>query len=207
MICKAIKMRYNNTGDYMKIFTSGYELTTSITNIFIFVVSLFGYIKIHNKPWKTFYLLMTIDSFLGVIVHGLVMSKTVNDLLWVLLSILFTITVNMLLHIFINIKMKHVIMLSILLSVIMLTQLFLGMDFLLTFVIYIMLVFAISVYFIIKKNYKNKKLLLLGFGVQLIGGILLLCKTTISILNYNCICHLFTVATLIIFYIAIQKKD
>lgn len=187
--------------------TSGYELVTAFTNILLLIVSLFGYIKIKDKSWKLFYLLISIDSFLGVIVHGIVMSKTINDLLWVLLSILFTITINMFLIIFMKFKFKHVIIMSIILSIVMIIQLFLNMNFLLTFVIYIIAIFIMSTYFIIKNNYKNKNIILFGFLVQLIGGILLLCRVSFGLFNYNCICHTFTFLTLIILYIGIQKKD
>ena len=89
----------------------------------------------------------------------------------------------------------------------MLIQLFLNSNYLLTFVIYVLIAFLIIIYFVIKSNYKNQKYFLIGFIVQIIGGILMLFKTKIWILNHNGICHLFTVLTLIIFYLGIQKKD
>ena len=187
--------------------TSGYELTTAITNIFIFIVSLFCLFKIKSKPWKYFYLFMCIDSFMGVIAHGIKMSQKTNDIIWIILSILFTITINLLLYVFKNIKIKNVIILSSILSVIMLIQLFLNSNYLLTFVIYVLIAFLIIIYSVIKSNYKNQKYYLIGFIVQIIGGILMLFKTKIWILNHNGICHLFTVLTLIIFYLGIQKKD
>ena len=187
--------------------TSGYELTTAITNVFIFLVSLFCYIKVNNKPWKNFFLFMCIDSFLGVIAHGIVMNKIVNDFLWIIISVLFTITINLFLNIILNIKMKHIILLSTTLSLIMLSQLFLNMNFLLTFTIYVLLIIIISVYYVIKKNLKNKYYILLGFLFQIIGGILLLCRVKIGLFNYNGIYHLFTTISLIPFYLGAQKKD
>ena len=81
--------------------TSGYELSTSITNILIFLVSLYGFITIKkDKLWKLFFLLMSIDSLMGVIVHGLVMTIELNTILWIIMAILFTITINTLFVIF-----------------------------------------------------------------------------------------------------------
>ena len=75
--------------------TGGYELTTAITNLIIFITSVFCYTRIkNNKLWKMFYLLMCLDSFMGVIVHGLNINNTVLNVLWIILSILFTITIN-----------------------------------------------------------------------------------------------------------------
>ena len=70
--------------------TSGYELTTSITNIFILIFSIFGYVEIKDKRWNFFFLCMILDSFIGTIVHGIVMSEQVYNLLWVFLAICFT---------------------------------------------------------------------------------------------------------------------
>jgi hypothetical protein len=63
----------------------------------------------------------------------------------------------------------------------------------------------VTFYKIVKSDLKNKKLFILGYIVQLIGGILLLIKIKLHYLNYNGICHIFTALTLLIFYIAIKK--
>ena len=151
--------------------TSGYELTTSITNIFIFIMSIYGFLKIKkDKKWKLFFLFMSIDSFLGVIVHGFVMSIQLNVVLWIMLSAMFTITINTLLAIFLKFKIRYIIILSVLFIILIITQIYFGFNFILTFALYVLLAMTLSVYFIIKDNIKNKKYFLLCFLFQLIGG-------------------------------------
>ena len=196
-------MCYNIIGDNM---TTGYELTTAITNIIIFLVSIYCLLKA-KKDWKLFYILMAIDSFLGAIVHGIKMSITINNILWVILSILFAITINTLLQIFMHIKTKYSIFLSIAIITILLIQLFLDMNFIITFISYVGIIFLLIIYYILKNNYKNKYYFLTGIIIQIIGGIPLFIKFELNYLNHNGICHLFTVITLILFYIGIQKEN
>ena len=192
----------------MTIFTRGIELSTSITNVFILIVSIIGYLLIKkDKLWNIFFLLMIFDSFLGVIVHGIVMSDKINTILWIILSILFTITVNTLLCIFTKLNKKYILYLSLLLSIILLVQMKLNMNYLLTFTIYVILVVIISIYFIIKNNLEEKFYLLLGFIILIIGVILMLCKAKIGIINHNGICHLFLTITLLLFIIGIRKRS
>jgi hypothetical protein len=76
------------------MFTSGYELTTALTNAIILLISLFCALKVKsNKLWRMFFILMFIDAFFGVIVHGFVMSINLNVVLWIILTIFFTITI------------------------------------------------------------------------------------------------------------------
>ncbi len=186
--------------------TSGYELTTAITNLIIFITSVFCYTRIkNNKLWKMFYLLMCLDSFMGVIVHGLNINNTVLNVLWIILSILFTITINTLLCIFLKFKYKYIYILSVILSIILITFLLLNLDYILAFVLYVLVSFIVIGYFLIKNYSEKDKLILIGFIVQLIGGILMLCKMKFWILDYNGICHLFTAATLILFYLGIKR--
>lgn len=188
--------------------TSGYELTTAITNIFIFVVSLYALINIKiDKKWKFFFFLMTIDSFLGVVAHGIVMSKTVYDLLWMLLSIIFTITINTMFCIFMKYKFKYIIYLSLLLSIPLIIQVIVDADYILTFVVYTIMIFILSMYSVYKHGDDTKKWFLIGFIVQFIGGILMLSRVKLVSLNHNGICHLFMVIALILFYIGIRKKE
>ena len=81
------------------------------------------------------------------------------------------------------------------------------LDYILTFTLYVLLIVIISFYFLIRSEYKNKRWFVLGFINILIGGILLLSKAKIGLLNHNGIIHLFLVVTLILFYIGIKKKD
>lgn len=192
----------------MKFLTEGYELTTAITNIFIFIVGLYGFINIKkDKLWKDFFFFVTIDSFLGVIVHGIKMSTMTNNILWIILSILFTFTVNTMFCIFIKFKLKYGLILSLLLSLLLLTQLVLGQDFIITFLLYIIMILVFSIYYIIRFNYKNKKYFLLGFLIAFIGGLFSLFKVDPPILDHNGITHLFTVVALILFYIGIKKNE
>ena len=165
------------------MFTTGYELTTAITNVIICIVSIICLLKTNNKRWKPFYIFMAIDSFIGSIVHGVVMSTTVNTVLWVTLSILFVITANILLNLFMNTKPKNLIIASIAVIALLIIQLFLEMDYILTFVLYVILVFILCVCFIFKNKIKNKKWFLAGFIVQLIGGIFLLAKIRFNLID------------------------
>ena len=186
--------------------TSGYELSTSITNIFIFIVSIICFIKVKkNNLWKFFFLLMSIDSFLGVIVHGFVMSKMLNDILWVILALFFTISVNTLFCIFINLNIKHIFILSILLSILLCIQMLYGFNFLLTFTFYVLLILIISTYYILKKE--NKLYYLLGFVIQVIGGIFLLSRCKFPLINYNGVYHIFMAITLIFLYLGYKNEN
>ena len=181
----------------MKYITNGYELTTSLTNLVIFIVSIYILFNIKNKEWRIFYLLMSIDSLLGTIVHGIIMNSFIKNIIWVFLSISFVFTINMILNIFMKMKLKHVIYLSIILSIILLILFYLKTNFLFIFTMYVLLVMIISFYNIIKNK---KKWFVIGYIVQVIGGILLLCKIKFNYLNYNGIYHLFMALTLICFY-------
>ena len=189
------------------MFTSGYELTTALTNVLIFIVSLFGFFKIkEHKLWKFFFLCMSIDSFIGSIVHGIVLSSNIINILWVILAFCFTITVNTLLCIFMKNGFVHITILSILLSILLFVQMIYEMDFLLTFTFYVLIILFISLYYIIKEFNKYDLWIILGFVFQVIGGILMLCKCKFYSLNHNGIYHMFAVFTLICFYIGIKKK-
>lgn len=187
--------------------TTGYELTTALTNAVIFVVCVCGFITIKKeKLWKLFFFFMSIDSFLGVIVHGVAMSIQVNVILWIILSIFFTLTVNTFFVIFLKFKVRHIIILSILLTLFMMVQIYFDMDFIFSFTMYIMLIMIISIYYIIKDNLKNKKYFLIGFLVALIGGLLMLTHVKFWILDHNGICHMFLAVTMILFIIGLKKR-
>lgn len=196
----------------MKFITTGYELSTAITNLMIFITSIILIRKIKIKSFKWFYYFIAIDSFMGVIVHGIKMSSIVNTILWVILYLLFCITFNLLLHIFCNIKLKKVLLISLI-------------SFIMMFIIYmiaiknhinnldniVMLLYAasivfISLYHILKKDYINKYYIV-GIIIQIIGIMPIFFKINIGCLNYNGICHLFTLITIIIFYFGIKKEN
>ncbi len=192
----------------MKYITTGYELTTAISNLCIFIVSVYGLINIKkDKLWKLFFLLMTIDSFFGVIVHGVVMSTKVNNILWIILTILFAITVNIIFSIFMNLKYKYVLIFTIGLGVILLVQLALNMNYLLTFTIYAILSVIISISYYLIKNEGQRLWFALGFITQLVGAVPLLLKAKIGMINHNGIYHYFMMLSLIFFYIGVKKKE
>ena len=114
--------------------TTGIELSTAISNIALLIVSIIGLIKLRDKGlWRLFYLLMTIASAMGVIVHGIVMSIEMNTILWIILSIVFAFTINTFFVIFLKFDMKHIIILSVLLTVFMLVQIYFGLYYILSF--------------------------------------------------------------------------
>ena len=185
--------------------TSGFELTTAITNVLILVVAFILFLIVKKSSmWKFFFLLVSIDAFFGIIVHSIVMTPRINEIFWVILSIMLSISINTLLGIFIKLDIKRVFILSELLSVLMMVQMLYSMNYLLSFVIYGIIVLFIITYYILKTD--NKIFYLSAFVIQLIGVILILCKLKISVINHNGICHLFTVVTLILLYLG-SKKD
>ena len=186
--------------------TTGYELTTAITNVILFIVSIVCLLKTTDKGWKLFYKFMIVDTFFGVIVHGIVMSTTVNSILWGIMCILFVITVNILLNRFMNTKPKYLIIVSLAVIVLLIIQVIIEMDYVLTFVIYVILAFILCLYFIFKNKIKNKNWFVWGIIIQYIGGIFLLAKIRFNYLDQNGICHLFTAITLIMFCIGAQTK-
>ncbi len=187
--------------------TTGYELMAAITNLVIFITSVIILFRIKNKTWNLFYKFISIDAFLGVIIHGIEMSKTINDLLWVILLMLFTITFNTLLYIFVTQKLKKITILSILISIILIIELLLDWNYIITFIIYAIIIVLISIYFMFKNNYRNKFYFLIGIIIQFIGIIPTFLKIGIGNFNHNCITHTFTLITIIIFYIGIKKTD
>lgn len=190
----------------MNIFTSGFELTTAITNVFILIFSIFGYIKIKNRIWKLFFLCMILDSSFGSIVHGIIMSDSIKNLLWVFLAVTFTITINTLLGIYVRLKINHIIILSIIVTFVLFSEMIFGIDFILTFSMYVLLILIICLFKIYKDGIMKNIWFILGYMFQIIGGILMLIKVDMNILNHNGIYHMFMLITLICFYIGIRRN-
>lgn len=192
----------------MHLFTNGYELTTAITNLLIFITTLFLLPKIKdNKTWKWFYYFITMDAFIGIIVHGIKMNNILFNTLWVILIIMFSITFNLLLHIFYNVKYKKIVLLSISLIIILLIEMVFKIYFIYTLLIYAILVVFICLYKIFKSNNKSKYYYLTGIIIQMLGVIPTFTKLSFKYLNYNGICHLFSLITIIIFYLGIKKES
>ena len=188
--------------------TTGIELTTAISNIFILVVSILGLIKIKKDGlWRLFFILMTMASAMGVIVHGIAMSIEMNIILWIILSIIFTFTINTFLVIFLKFKIKHIIILSVLLTIFMLVQIYFDLDFILSFTLYVLLIVIISFYYLLKdKEIKNKKYFIAAFLVTLIGGSTVFTDIKIYSLNHNGIAHIFLAIALLLFIIGLKKE-
>ena len=196
----------------MKILTSGYELSTAITNLLIFITSIILILNIKKKPFRWFYYFICIDSFLGVIVHGIKMSSLINEILWIILYLLFCITFNLLLHLFCNVKLKKVFIISLISFIFMALIFMCAIKFNINKLDNIvMLLYALSIvlyclYNIIKKSPINKYFII-GIIIQIIGIIPIFISLNIWYLNYNGICHLFTLITIIIFYLGIRKES
>lgn len=189
------------------MFTHGFELTTALTSVIIFIVSLFCFFKTKERGlWKFFFFCMIIDSFMGSIIHGIVMKEELINALWVVLAFFFTLTINTILCIFLRCSYMHISILSILLSVLLCSQMILGMDFLLTFTFYALLILVICTFFILKDRMKGYHYILLGFLFQLLGGVLMLRHVKFVIVDHNGIYHLFMALTLVCLYLGINKK-
>ena len=142
--------------------TTGYELSTAITNLIIFITSIILILNIKNKPFRWFYSFICIDSFMGVIVHGIRMSTTINTVLWIILYILFSITFNLLLYIFCNVKLKKVMIISLIVFIVMLITFIIAIKVPvnkldnIVMLLYALCIVLISLYKIIKSDYKYK---------------------------------------------------
>ena len=192
--------------------TSGYDFSTAITNLFLFITSIIIIFIIKNSKFKWFYFFICIDSFLGVIVHGFIMSNSLNTILWYILYFLFSITFNLLLYIFCNIKLKNVMIISFLVAIIMFIVFSISIKFNINrldnivMLLYALSIVLFSLYSIIKSNYINKFYFIIGIIIQIIGIIPIFIKFNIWYLNYNGICHLFTLITIILIYIGVIKN-
>lgn len=193
------------------MFTSSFELVTGITNVIICIVSiiLFSRKKLKDKLWNLFYICLIIDSFLGSIIHGILMSDGTKNLLWIILSCMFCITINILLTIFLKkvkskIKDSLYIVLSCIIYLVIIVEFILSIDFLNTFIVYacmcLLIILVISIKLYIKD--KNNVYFILGILFQIIGGLFLIFPTKISMLylDKNGIYHLFMILTEVMFY-------
>lgn len=188
--------------------TSGYELSTALTNLIIAFTSFYAFIRINkkNKLWELFFLLIGIDGMLGFFIHGISYSKETIDVLWYVLSLLFCISVNTLLAIFFIKKKKisFIILSSLFVYLLLFIETVNGIDFLFTFIIYA----CVSLLSISYSAIKNKnKYIIYGIIFQIIGGIFLIGKINLNILDKNGIYHLFMVGTVIMFYLSNKLGD
>lgn len=190
------------------MFTTGYELTTGLTNLLILLVSLIGVFKIkNNKPWRLFYIFMSIDSTLSFIVHSFKISIQLNIVLWILLLIFFIMTLNSFLVVFFKLKPIYIILLTILLIGILILEVILDFNYIFTFDIFVFLTILLCLIKLIKNNYKNKTYYYLAFILSFISAVVAILNFELLVLNYNGISHIFIALTLLLFLIGIKKNS
>lgn len=202
----------------MNYFTNGYELSTAITNLFISLfafISFFNIKKYKNKLWNAFFITLVFDGILGFIIHGVNMSSGSVNFYWAILLIGFCFTINILLAIFINelikekIKLLNIIILSIILYIVLLLELFVGIDFLITFIIYasicLLIITIESALALLKKN-TYSLFYILAIFFQVIGGLFLIYKKGIYIFDKNGVYHIYMILTILFFYLGSDRK-
>ena len=197
--------------------TNGSELITGLTNLVIMFTTLVVFFKIYklnikNKnSWVLFYISILIDSFLGFIIHSFLWPKFIIDILWIILSFIFCITLNSLLFTIIdkrNNEMFYIIISSILIYLILIIETIFRIDFLLTFIIiaslYLIAILIFYIHNFIKSCDKYYLFYIFGLFLQMIGGLFLIIKPKFCYLicfDKNGIYHLFMVMTIIFFYL------
>lgn len=197
--------------------THGYEFATAITNVFIVLSGLYAFLRLYktktDKKLKLFFFLIFIAGIFGTIIHGIVMTKLCKKILWMILSGIFGIVINLLLVIFLNFKypklgIKQALLLSIFVYVVMFIELLFNMDIIPTFTGYALLVILIMTYILFKKGIKNHIYYFLGILMQYIGGMFIIFRRFVHLplLDHNGIYHLFMVFTIIFFYLESKKK-
>jgi len=197
----------------MKILTTGYELSTAITNLLLFITSIYIFFNIKNKSYRWFYLFICMDSFLGIIVHGVRMNTTINTILWIILYILFSITFNLLLYIFCNVKLKKVMIISLIVFIVMLITFIIAIKVPvnkldnIVMLLYALCIVLISLYNIIKSNYKYKYYYIIGIIIQIIGIIPIFINLDLKYIDHNGLCHIFTLIAIVLFYLGVRKKE
>lgn len=194
--------------------TSGYELTTGLTNICIVVAGIIAFFRTKDKYWKIFYILCAIDGSFGVIIHCFPHEAITKKILWSMLTFTFAFTVNTLLLVFLKTKtdkvnMKHVSITSIILYVILLLEVIYNKGYLLTFILYCLVCMIIITAIIIKNGIKNNLYYFLGVLVQFLGGTPMLFHdkiTNIPVVDVYGIYHLILVITIILFRVENKNK-
>lgn len=199
----------------MTIFTENYEFVTALTNILITIVASIACYKLNknikNRKWVIFFLLFAICGLMGTIIHGITFKDTYLKILWMILSLIFTFTVTTLVYILKNNKKstyRNIIFTSVLIYLIFFFESIAGIDFLLSFIIYAGICLVYSLYLLIRNGIIKNIFLIIAILIQIIGGIFLLFSIKIPslMIDENSIYHLFTVISLIFFYIGAYQK-
>lgn len=122
--------------------TSGSELITGLTNLIIMFTTLVVFLRFrkfnvrNKKIWSIFYLSVIVDSFMGFIIHSFMWNSEFVNILWIILSFVFCITLNSLLFTVIGEKyVNKMFIVSVCLYLIFIIETICGIDFLLTFII------------------------------------------------------------------------
>ena len=207
------------------MFSNGCELSTALTNVLISISTFFSFFKtskskntVVNKLWGIFYILLFVDGILGFLIHGILFNEIIVNILWIILSFFFCLTVNTLLIIFMNkiksrIEFKNnllvISLLSLMIYIVLFIEIINNLEFLTTFIFYacivLLLIFISCVYLVYKFKKKVNYCYLVGIIFQIIGGLLLI-KSDFNVkiiydFDNNGIYHLFMVLTILSFYI------
>ena len=192
--------------------TSGSELITGLTNLIIMVTTLvilfkFREFKIDSKKiWYIFYISIIVDSMLGFIIHTFLWKNEIVNILWIVLSFVFCITLNSLLFTVIKYSsVSKLLILSVVMYLVFVIETVSGIDFLLTFItialFYIIYILYFYIHRYIKTCTKNDGFYIIALISQIIGGLFLLFKINISYFDKNGIYHLFMVLTIIFMFL------
>ena len=195
--------------------TSGSELITGLTNLIIMFATLvilfrFRKLKIDKKKiWYIFYISVIVDSLLGFIIHSFLWNSEIVNILWIILSFIFCITLNSLLFTVIkSSSVSKLLIVSIIMYLIFIVETILGIDFLLTFILialfYILYILWFYIHRYIKTCTKKDIFYIIGIVLQIIGGLFLLFKIKVNIIvpfDKNGIYHMFMILTIIFMYL------
>ena len=195
--------------------TSGCELITGLTNLIIMFTTLvilfrFRKLKIDRKKiWYIFYISVVVDSLLGFIIHSFMWNSEVVNILWIVLSFIFCITLNSLLFTVIKCSsVNKLLITSIVMYLIFVIETMCGIDFLLTFImiamIYIIYILWFYIHRCVKSCTKKDIFYIIGIILQIIGGLFLLFKVKFNFIvsfDKNGIYHMFMVLTIIFMFL------
>lgn len=194
--------------------TSGSELITGLINLIIMFTTLVVFLRFrkfnvrNNKIWSIFYLSVIVDSFIGFIIHSFMWNSEVVNILWIILSFVFCITLNSLLFTVTHEKyVNKMFIVSVCLYLIFIIETICGIDFLLTFIIiclfYILYILWFYIHRYLKMCAKKDIFYIIALVLQVIGGIFLLMDTHVNFLvqfDKNGIYHVFMIFTIITLY-------
>lgn len=195
--------------------TSGCELITGLTNLIIMFTTLvilfrFRKLKIDKKKiWYIFYISVVVDSLFGFIIHSFMWNSEVVNILWIVLSFIFCITLNSLLFTVIKCSsVSKLLITSIVMYLIFVIETVCGIDFLLTFIMialfYIIYILWFYIHRCVKSCTKKDIFYIIGIILQIIGGLFLLFKVKFNFIvpfDKNGIYHMFMVLTIIFMFL------